>query len=72
MLKGKFFETEDSSTVERVDSLSSVAKFPDPDRAKTVSSAISRPVSCVSWGNVGQGEARRFTICLMSFENLSR
>ena len=52
----EYFETEDPATREKEDMMSSVAVFQDPDRDKTVSSDISRPVSCISWGNGSTGE----------------
>ena len=52
---GEYFEAEDPATRERGDVMSTVAVFQDPDRAKTVTSDISRPVSCISWGNGNTG-----------------
>ncbi len=54
-LTGEYFEAEDLATRERGDVMSTVAVFRDPDRAKTVTSDISRPVSCISWGNGSSG-----------------
>ena len=54
-LTGEYFESEDPATREKGDMMSSVAVFQDPDRGKTVSSDISRPVSCISWGNGNTG-----------------
>ena len=51
----EYFEAEDPATREKEDMMSSVAVFQDPDRTKTVSSDITRPVSCISWGNGSTG-----------------
>ena len=52
---GEYFEDDDPATREKGDMMSSVAVFQDPDRSKTVSSDITRPVSCISWGNGSTG-----------------
>ena len=54
-LSGEYFGAEDPATRERRDMVSSVAVYQDPDRAKTVSTDIPRPVSCISWGRGSSG-----------------